>query len=217
MFPPAAATFSTIVSPYARFNLRRNPFGELTPEERAELAMVDVQRWVEFLRGPAAVQFVGPCGRGKTTHLLAIRRRLPSAVYLLLPETGPRPAMPDQRPLLIDEAQRLGFWQRRRVFAAGGPLALGTHGDLGPALRRSGLEVVTVELAAEGSPERLAQILNRRIEASRLTPAAVPRIELAHAVSLRDRFGSDVRQIEHHLYLQFQDAAQKGVPWPIAP
>ena len=217
MFPSVQTASSSTVSPYVRFNLRRNPFGELTWEERAELAVVETQPWVDFLRRPAtAVQFIGPCGHGKTTHLLAIARSTPDAVYVHIPEVGPRPATPKRRPLLIDEAQRLGFWQRHRVFSRGGPLVLGTHDDLSRSLRRSGLDVVTVDVAADRSPERLMLILNRRIEASRLTAADTPRIDLAHAVSLRREFGSDMSKMEQHLYLQFQQAAKKGLPWPPA-
>mgnify|MGYP000964671584 FL=1 len=186
-----------MVSPFAKLNLIRNPFGELQPAERAELAVVDTPRWLELLRQPtSAVQFIGPGGHGKTTHLLALAHRLPQAAYVYLPEDGPPPSLPRARPVLIDEAQRLRWWQRRQVLAVGGPLALGTHEDLTPALRRAGLTVVTVEVAADQSPERLADILNRRIEASRAGDAPVPRVDLPQAIELRRRFGADIRQIE---------------------
>src|SRR5262249_43157873 len=101
-------------SPYRRWNLRRNPFGELTREERAELALVDVEQHLAELRqGRTALQFLGPCGHGKTTHLLALQRELDEAVYIYLPEDGPQPPIPAIRPLLLDEAQRLSSWQRR--------------------------------------------------------------------------------------------------------
>ena len=38
--------------PWARFNLHRNPFGELTPDERAELAVVEVDYLIEMLGDP---------------------------------------------------------------------------------------------------------------------------------------------------------------------
>lgn len=204
-------------SPYAKFNLFRNPFGELTREERAELAVVEVQSWLELLSSPAtAIQFMGPCGHGKTTHLLAIQRALPRSVYVYLPPDGPQPPIPAQRPLLIDEAQRLSFRQRRRVFSQGGAFVLGTHDDLTKHLQRHGLEVVTVDVAADHSPERLMHVLNRRIEASRLTATAVPRIHPQHALNLHRQWGANIRQIEQHLYDQFQDAAEKGLSWPPA-
>ena len=44
--------------PWARFNLHRNPFGELTTDERSELAVVQVDYLIEMIREPkCAVQF----------------------------------------------------------------------------------------------------------------------------------------------------------------
>jgi hypothetical protein len=206
---------SPVRSPYARFNLRRNPFGELTREERAELAVVDVAPWLDALRQPSTVvQFIGPKGSGKTTHLLAIERYLPAARYVYLLEDGPIPVIPLARPLLIDEAQRLSLRQRKTMFNAGGPLVLGTHEDLSREARRAGLEVVTEHVAAEHTPERLALILNRRIEASRISDATVPRIDIAHARDLMQNPALSIRDIEQSLYDNFQKAAQTGSPWP---
>jgi hypothetical protein len=203
-----------VKSPFAKLNLIRNPFGELTRSERAELAVADCRAWVAALSQPnRAVQFLGPCGHGKTTHLLALGRAFPSAVYVYLPPVGPQPAIPRHRPLFIDEAQRLGWWQRRRVFAAGGPLGLGSHEDLSPALERAGMQVMTVDVAAGTTPERLAEIANRRVEASRRDVGPVPRIDLPQAIELRRKFGCDIRRIEEELYLHFQQLAEGVVPW----
>lgn len=110
-------------SPYATYNLRRNPFGELTRDERAELAVVDgLDEWIQALNDErTAIQFVGDCGFGKTTHLLAIEKRLPEAAYIYYPETGPRPPLPCQRPVLVDEADRMGWRQHMRLLRRGWP------------------------------------------------------------------------------------------------
>ena len=211
-----------MISPYAKLNLIRNPFGELTRNERAALAVVDCREWVATLSQPnTAVQFLGPCGHGKTTHLLALAQALaqsfpesfPQADYVYLPPSGTRPKIARTRPLLIDEAQRLGWWQRRQVFAAGGPLVLGSHEDLRPALERAGLRVVTVDVADGTTPERLVEIANRRVEASRLDAGPVPRIELPQAIELRRQHGCDVRRIEDDLYRHFQQLAKGMTPW----
>jgi hypothetical protein len=205
-------------SPYLYLNLRRNPFGELTREERAELAIVDVAPWRQYLSDDRAVlQFIGPCGHGKTTHLLAIERAIPGMAYVYLPEMKPRPAVPVCRPMIVDEAQRLSWWQLRSVLRHGGPLVFGTHTDLSKHIVRAGLCVQTVEVAAQVSATRLAQILNRRIDASRVASSPTPRITEAHAVRLQLAFGADVRAIEHHLYDQFQRSASEQRPWPPAP
>ena len=59
--------------PFAKLNLLRNPFGELVREERIPAAVVDVAAIEPLLNRPrVALQFYGDCGRGKTTHLLAL-------------------------------------------------------------------------------------------------------------------------------------------------
>lgn len=203
------------VSPYRRFNLRRNPFGELSREERAELAVIDMDRWRTALRTPdSALQFIAPCGHGKTTHLLGLQRWLTGAVYVLLPEVGRHPEIPATRPLLLDEAQRLSAQERRQVLRGRGPLVLGTHEDLATHLTGAGFQVTTVELAEMATPERLCEMLTQRIAASRAGDGAVPRISRKFALTLLREFGPDVRRIEQHLYAQFQHAVQRGATWP---
>ena len=146
MFPTASSRLEA--SPYHAWNLYRNPFGELTRTERAELAVVeDLQPWLEFLRRPrAALQFVGDCGRGKSTHLLALQKAIADSIYVYFPEDGPRPRLPARRPALIDEAQRMGVWNKWRLLRSSGPIALGTHVDLSSQLGRAGFEIVTVDM-----------------------------------------------------------------------
>ncbi len=215
-----------MISPYAKLNLIRNPFGELTRNERAALAVVDCREWVATLsQSNTAVQFLGPCGHGKTTHLLALAQALAESIPESIPESfalgadvymppsGPRPKIPRTRPLFIDEAQRLGWWERRQVFAAGGPLVLGSHEDLRPALERAGIRVVTVDVADGTTAERIMEIANRRVEASRLDAGPVPRIELPQAIELRRQHGCDIRRIEDDLYRHFQQLAEGMTPW----
>ncbi len=189
---------------YLRWNLWRNPFGELTRGERAELAVFEIEPWLEALRNPLAVcQFIGPCGHGKSTRLLCLQRHLREAHYVYLPEEGPQPAIPPGRPLLIDEAQRLGRWKRRRIWKQPGPLVLGTHVDFSRELQRAGRHVLT-DFVSEPSPERIAEIFNRRIEASRRSPGDLPRISIEQVVTLQQKCGADVRAMEDLLYHQFQ-------------
>lgn len=209
-------------SPYHRFQLWRNPFGELTREERGELAVVDrLEEWLQLLADPrAALQFVGDCGYGKTTHLLAIQRCLPDVPYVYYPEDGPRPRLPDQRPVIVDEAQRMGYWQRRRMLRGGGPLVVASHTDLSHQLMRSGFTVETICFAVPMQATTLARILNRRVEASRLDSADVD-VPLLHvdeslAGKLLDRFGPNVREIEHFLYVELQHCITGRSAWPPA-
>ncbi|TWU43981.1 hypothetical protein Q31b_15150 [Novipirellula aureliae] len=195
------------VLPWARCNLFRNPFGELTREERAELAILDVRelaKHVVDLR--SAVQLIGECGRGKTTRMLALKRLLPDASYVYLDEDLPCCPIPYGNPLLIDEAQRLPRDVMRTLFSSGLPLILATHRDLSRQLLRFGYTVTTYPLGQSNDASFIMQAMNRRIEASRLNPAPVPipKLSMKDAEALRRRFGSDIRAIESHLYEQVQ-------------
>lgn len=199
-----ASTTQPSTLPFAHLNLRRNPFGEFSADDCAALAEVDVDPYVAFLsRADAAVQFVGEKGYGKTTHLLALRARFVEAGYVHIAE-GERGVIPTGSPLLIDEAQRLTRWQRLWMFRARVPLVLGTHVDFEEPLRRAGRRVTTVPVAREMNPQRLARILNARIDWVRRGEGPVPHVRVETAAGMLERFGPDVRRILHELYLSFQ-------------
>ncbi|QDT02424.1 hypothetical protein K227x_08000 [Rubripirellula lacrimiformis] len=191
---------------WQRHNLIRNPFGELTKQERARLAIVDLQfldPWIG--KRHRAVQFVGDCGRGKTTRMLAIAHQWAGSCYVYLPEDGPTPPIPMADLLLIDEAQRLPGKLRRRVFATGMPLVLATHRDLSRSLARQGYQVHTESIGDGNDVRLIQQILNARIEAARWKSSPVPEVTLRDAEALFARFGSDIRQLEHFLYDRIQN------------
>lgn len=197
--------------PLANLNLRVNPFGECTVEDRVALAAVDCDQWITWLSADQhALQFVGDCGRGKSTHLLALSKHFSSSCYFYLPPRGRCPTIPQGRPLLIDEAQRLPVWKRLRILRRRGPLVFGTHRDLSGPLSRAGYAVRTVDLNMASEPSRYVEILNRRIEFARLRPGPIPRITTDDAVVLSKRFGSNIRGAEHYLYQQVQK--QAGAP-----
>ena len=209
------------LSPYHRYNLVRNPFGELTREQRAELAVVpELESYLTLLApgGRVALQFIGDCGRGKSTHLLHLAARLPAASYVYFPEDGRRPPLPaGTSVLVVDEAQRMGWLRQIQMIRSGRPLVLGTHRDLSRLLSRGGYAVTTIALDAAKSPDEIAEICNRRIAAAALDPLRpVPSVGLTLARELVTRRGSDVRAIEAELYDSFQATAKKGLAWPPA-
>ena len=195
--------------PFEWCNLSRNPFGELTREERAELAVVDVQFIANTItENQTAVQLIGECGRGKTTHMLALQRVLPASSYSYLPEDRPCPGIAVGRPILIDEAQRLSKRAMQTVFSSGIPLVLATHRDLERSLRKFGYRVYTAEIGTQNDAQRIHCAMNLRIKASRLDDqAAVPELSIGDAQWLQARFGSDLRAIETYLYDQIQTQA----------
>ena len=202
--------------PFARFNLLRNPFGQLTQEDRIAAAIVDTPRWLPSLVDPRrAIQFMADCGRGKSTHLLALLAQCPDGAYVYLPEDGPKPKIPHGNPLFIDEAQRMSWWQRQQSFRSGVPLVLGTHEDLSTPLGRAGYHVETVDVTTMISPDRIHRLLNRRIELGRLSSREIPNITIDCVAGLVDRFGDNIRAMEGYLYDQFQSALkdEKTIAW----
>lgn len=191
--------------PWSCLNLVRNPFGELSIEERAELAVVDHDLIGKVkLEGHSAIEFIGECGRGKSTRLRWLQSRLHQSSYVYLPEDGPIPAFPAGDPLIIDEAQRLTRPVKRRVFATGIPLILGTHQSLARSLRRWGYQVESIRIGQQNTALLIQEVLNRRIEASRLREGKIPVVSSDDARHLFARFGSDVRSIEGYMYEKFQ-------------
>jgi hypothetical protein len=216
--------------PFARLNLRRNPFGEWDLSSWAALAVVEVARFVPRLRQPGyAVQFMGDKGRGKTTHMLAIQRYFPGAAYVHLGEKRGQDSLwsvrrlsasyawkttrsppffhriPHGHPLLIDEVQRLPPRARCRVFRRPVSLVLGTHEDFDSELRGAGFDVQTVHVGGSLHARRLGQILNRRVEAARRGPGRLPQVTIETARAMIDRFGDDLRAIQWHMYDLFQN------------
>lgn len=199
--------------PFGHLNLRFNPFGELPQDIRAHLAVVDVDKIVEQLRNPHfAVQFIGDQGRGKTTHLLAIRSRIPDARYVYIDEYK-HPPIPDVKPggvFMIDEAQRLNWLERRIAFRKHAALVIGTHDDLTKPLTKSGYEVTTVQVAELCTPEHLFECFNRRIRYARRYPGPIPYFSFQTATRLFMRYGNDIRTMEGHLYDAFQNLTEVG-------
>lgn len=191
--------------PFAHLNLRCNPFGEVELADRADLAVVDVEAYVDRLRqSNFAVQFIGEKGYGKTTHMLALLRHFPAAAYVHIGE-GERPALPDSNPLFVDEIQRVPFRRRWRTFRRPAALVLGTHRDFQFELKAAGREVITVRPADALDCQRLLRILNRRIAWARRAAGPVPRVTSETAQELLGRYGSDVRAMEAALYDRFQE------------
>ncbi len=199
---PAKHTSKYHWLPWAWCNLRRNPFGELLREERVQVAVVDVGAIASHVQQPhTAVQLIGDCGRGKTTRMLVLAEAIDDSAYVYLPEDEPCPAIPAGAPLLIDEAQRLPRAVRRQVFASGLPLVLATHRCLRRSLERAGYQVQTHYIGQTNDAALVCELLNKRIEASRLnSDGELPQLTPEEASVLVNRFGSDIRAIESYLY-----------------
>ena len=190
--------------PFAHLNLRRNPFGVVPREERGRLAVADVDRFVERLARPGfAVEFVGDCGRGKSTHLHALWGHFPSAPYVRVAEQPRGLRAPSAAVIFVDEAQFLSWWQRRRLFRRAASFAVGTHESLAGVFRRAGLEYETVAVGGV-DVDKVQAMITRRLEWARRAEGQLPRVTPAAVGELVARHGDDLRAIEHHLYEVFQ-------------
>jgi hypothetical protein len=184
--------------PYSHLNLRVNPFGEPDLSERARLAVVALPPW----SADVPLQFIGECGRGKTTHLLALHAQHPDSQYHRLDPGRKRlpRGVPGSPPLIVDEAQRLRRSELRALVRRRGPLALGTHEDLSAAVGRP---LATVRLGG-WTLDRLRSIVERRIEWARRGSGPVPTVSDGLLQALLTRHGDYLRAIEWELYDVFQ-------------
>lgn len=194
--------------PFEHLNLRRNPFAAVSLEEHAQLAVADVNDHVRYLGEPGRVlEFTGQRGRGKTTHLLAIRRHFPHAPYLRVSRDPNKLKSVTGAVIFVDEAQFLTDHQARRLFDTDSSYAVSTHTDITRFYERAGLRHRSV--AVEGlDRQRLARIVDRRLKWARRDDDEIPRINNDALDALIERHGDNLRSIEEHLYEVFQRLEQ---------
>ncbi|MGI9516662.1 MAG: hypothetical protein ACR2NP_06445 [Pirellulaceae bacterium] len=198
--------------PYAALNLRYNPFGELTRGQRLETAVprCDLDSILEFLVPERrAVQFMGPAGSGKSTHLFCLADGLPKFCYVHLPEAKKR-EVPAREDLMIDEAQRLRRRPRMRLWRSARRIVLGTHVDLDRSLTSCGFSVRTIRLDQQPTATWLQQTVNQKLMVARRTEAPLASMNDATAVKLLREFGNNVRAIDRYLYERFQQFEERA-------
>ena len=211
MAAPKSRIGDPLSLPYAHLNLRRNPFGAPTIHERSELAVVDfdLQLMAQRLQTPGfALLLLGKQGRGKSTHLLAVRRFFPDAPYVHIPESGPVPAILRAPVVFIDEMQRVPRIARWRILRRKASFVIGSHKDHQHECKNAGLSCEVMELSGLTAGP-LSKIIEKRIEwARRSGDNPVPRVPKALLTKLIVEYGDDLRAIESYLYDLFQDAKE---------
>ncbi|HAN99298.1 MAG TPA: hypothetical protein DCQ98_18550 [Planctomycetaceae bacterium] len=195
--------------PFAHLNLTRNPFGELDDRDLLAIAQVDPSRWIEHLREPSGVVLLlGEKGRGKTTSLKVLAAAI-DAAYVHLDEERPR-MPPLERSTVIDEAQRLGGWFRRRLWKDRRIRAIGSHHDHAAELRRSGRTVLVETLPLSWNATNLIRLVDERIDRFRRSEGPVPTLPPETAERLLREFGSDIRRLLGRLYDVVQRMSEVG-------
>lgn len=188
-------------------NLRFNPFGSLTAEERGELAVIafDLDPLVRRLKRPGfAVLFLGHSGRGKSTHLFALRSHFPQAPYIYVADGEPTPPFPDAPLLFIDEMQRVPRRRRRELLTQQASFVIGSHRNHRRELEKAGLAYEVVKLKRV-SVERAQIIFRKRIEFARRSPdRPLPSVSRKTIRRLLIKHRGDLWAVEDDLYDQMQ-------------
>ena len=188
---------------FSHLNLRFNPFGELNPEQRKQIAAVDIESLKNALNeNGVAIQFLADHGRGKTTHLLSLHQHYPEARYLKL-YLGDKPDFFHQKIHFIDSIENITKKQRRDLYKKSGSIACTTHTDLSQELSRAGFKVISKTVSLN-DVKTLQMIFKKRIEYSRRGAGDVPTVDVCFVNELVKIFGDDIRAMEHHLYEKFQ-------------
>ena len=189
---------------YSHLNLRWNPFGEIGIEDISQLAIVQVEQFVDRLQHPGfALQYLGDAGRGKTTHILALHSYFPQAPYIHFLENEKIPEIPLAPLLFLDETQRLPSSLRKRIFSREASFVIGTHIDHSSEYKRTGLEYKSIHLKGI-TIDRLEMIIQRRIEWARRDFGPVPTFTRSEIARLINLYGDDLNAILARLYEEFQ-------------
>lgn len=199
---------------FRKIGYRRNPFGALTAEEWAAVAVLPPQAAQALATGFAHLQLLGPMGVGKSTALLAVQEvfrqagRRTTVEYLPL---GKRRFDTETAVLdvfLLDEAQRLSWRQRRRLVSGVGngrlQIVLSSHEDLTRVFAQKGLVLTSVDLAGEMTVDWITAVLDRRLSYFALPDQPRAILSDAAVYYLYQRFGNNLRQMEYFLYEVWQ-------------
>ncbi len=199
---------------FHKLGYRRNPFGALTAEEWADVAVLPGVTVPLLLSSVGHWQILGPQGCGKTTSLLGLQGHFAHhgwrAGYEYLPEGqswfASDPGEMDY--FLLDEAQRLQRRERRRLLdlvrQGGFRLIVSSHEDLTPVFARANVPLSTVSLTTQVSPEHYQAVLVKRLNYFALP--GVPQVTLGETAVhfLYETFGENLREAEYFLYEVWQ-------------
>jgi hypothetical protein len=209
--------------PFQNLGLRSNPFRVLTEAEWMEVAILPASIETMMPDGFVHLQVLGDAGRGKTTTLLALKHAFIAAglstTYEYLPprQSHYETILNGIAIFILDEAQRLRKREMGRLFANAARsqidlprLIVSSHRDLSSLFQRRGLPLQTCMLDQISAPF-LQKLLSKRLEYFSMTRNKQVQFTEESVTALIDRFGSDLRALEKHLYEVFQTLPKQHV------
>jgi len=199
---------------------RRNPFGALSNEEWAAVAILSPLIEAQLEGAGQHVQLIGPKGCGKTTTMRRIWSELTAqqriATYEYLPDGRNRfgTKLPGLELFLLDEAQRLSMGERRRWVngVKNGRLRtiFSSHNDLSYLFKRRQMPLTTIHIDTQINLKHYEAVLQRRVAFFALDETPRITFSLDAAAFLYETFGSDMREAEYFLYEVWQALEDVG-------
>ncbi|RDH84023.1 MAG: hypothetical protein DIZ80_07770 [endosymbiont of Galathealinum brachiosum] len=189
--------------PFDHLNLRFNPFGELTSDQRKQVAFVDIESLTKSLNKEAtAIQFLADHGRGKTTHLLSLHDYYSKTEYIKIYQ-GDKPDFTEQFIRFVDSVENLTKKSRLELYKKTSSIAFTSHADLSKELHKAGFSVTTIKVCMENELT-LRDIFTQRIKFAQRNDGAIPVVDQFAIKKLKTLYGDDIRSMEGHLYELFQ-------------
>ncbi|MEM7332869.1 MAG: hypothetical protein AAF490_12345 [Chloroflexota bacterium] len=199
-----------------RIGYRQNPFSALTRQEWGEIGFIPKTFRKMLFDSPRHVQLIGRIGAGKTSLLHRIEDELShsklSIIYEYIPEGRSKILSPLNAAdlFLLDEAQRLNWWQRRKwLRQIGDPnqcrCIFTSHQDLSTYFVDYNLPLVTLNVDDIVSPSHYAEWLENRLQFFVIDPTQRVTISEDAVRFLYETFQTDMRSAEYFLYEVFED------------
>ena len=195
---------------------KKNPFGALTTQELTAVAFLptSIQELIQTNFGH--LQLLGGNGCGKTNTMLKIIERFlvdeKNLRYEYIAEgtTKLQTNLQGLDCFFLDEAQRLGWWQRRQWLKKANEIQMifSSHRDLTAVFAQKKLPLHTINIETFITPDYYKQWLANRLTYFALEQSE--RVEFADtAVTyLYDTFGPNIRDAEYFLYDVWQSLTE---------
>ncbi len=190
-------------------NYKHNPFAGVF-EEDIETILVpkfNVDDLIHQIHNTKslAIEFIGKQGRGKTTHLVYLHKKMEHYPLFLCDEnTNVNDIINNKSDVVfIDSIHHLNFLERVKIFKAKKIVIYTTHWSRKIACLLAQKNKLTLRFKGINK-ETLHEIINKRLELASRDDSNKNTIHNSEINKLIDNFGDNYRGIINHLYKQYQ-------------